>query len=88
MSNKQKVSNRISVSEILKSAFVDAADTRLPLWIPIPGALITIIFASYIGLSSESQQIKSILTTIAWPGSGIFLGVTVTTWLGWQLEID
>lgn len=88
MSDKHKIPNRVSPSEILKSAFVDAADTRLPLWLPIPGALITLVFATYIGLTGESNQIKLILATIVWPGFGIFLGVTVATWLGWQLEID
>lgn len=88
MSDKHKIPNRVSASEILKSAFVDAADTRLPLWLPIPGALITLVFATYIGLTGESNQIKLMLATVVWPGSGIFLGVTVATWLGWQLEID
>lgn len=88
MSDKHKVPNRVSALEILKSAFVDAADTRLPLWLPIPGLLITLIFATFMGLTGESDHLQLILSHIAWPGFGIFLGVTVTTWLGWQLEID
>jgi len=88
MTDKDKIPARISASEILKSAFVDATDARLPLWIPMPGLLITLIFGTFMGLTGESDHAKLILSTIVWPGSGIFLGVTVTVWLGWQLEID
>jgi hypothetical protein len=88
MTDKDKIPARISASEILKSAFVDAADARLPLWIPIPGLVITLIFGAFMGLTGESDHAKLMLSTIVWPGSGIFLGVTFTAWLGWQLEID
>ena len=70
--------------ELLRDALVDADDPRFPIWLPLPG----IAAASGEALLDASAAGGSFLPTLLWPGIAIFLGTTLASWLGWQLDID
>ena len=71
-------------AELIRDALVDDDDPRFPLWLPIPG----IAAASGWALYEASAGNGAFLETLLWPGIAIFLGATLASWLGWQLDID
>ena len=71
-------------TELLRDALVDDDDPRFPIWLPLPGALAAAGWALYQASSSGD----AFLATLLWPGVAIFLGTTLASWLGWQLDID
>jgi hypothetical protein len=69
---------------VLRGALVDDDDPRFPLWLPIPAILVTAGWALYDATAAGGD----FLPTLFWPGAAIFVGTTIATWLGWQLDID
>lgn len=70
--------------ELLRDALVDDDDPRFPLWLPLPGIAAAAGWALY----DANAGGGAFLETLIWPGVGIFLGTTLASWLGWQLDID
>lgn len=70
--------------ELIRDALVDDDDPRFPIWLPIPGVALAAGWALYDAAAADG----SFLPTLIWPGVAIFLGATLATWLGWQLDID
>ncbi len=71
-------------SELIRDALVDDDDPRFPVWLPVPGIALAAGWALYAAAAAEG----SFVPTLIWPGLAIFLGATLATWLGWQLDID
>lgn len=71
-------------TELIRDALVDDDDPRFPLWLPLPGIAAAAGWAFY----DASSGGGSFVPTLLWPGVAIFLGTTVASWLGWQLDID
>ena len=76
------------ISQIIKDALVDAADSRFPAWLPLPGLMISLATSFYLYLAQGNEVTVGIMSYIIWPGIPILVVVTVITWLGWQLDID
>ena len=74
----------LGTTEVLRGALVDDGDPRFPLWLPIPAILVTAGWALYDATAAGGD----FLPTLLWPGAAIFVGTTIATWLGWQLDID
>lgn len=70
--------------ELIRDALVDDDDPRFPLWLPLPGIAAAAGWAFY----DASAGGGAVLETLIWPGAGIFVGTTIASWLGWQLDID
>jgi len=70
--------------ELLRDALVDDDDPRFPIWLPLPGVAAAGGWALY----DASAGGGSFLPSLLWPGIAIFVGATVASWLGWQLDID
>ena len=71
-------------SELLRDALVDDDDPRFPIWLPLPGIAAAAGWALYDASAAGGE----FLPTLIWPGIAIFLGTTLASWLGWQLDID
>ncbi len=69
--------------ELLRQALVDDEDPRFPAWLPLPGAGLAIGWAAYQATAGDAGVLPTLGVSTA-----IFAGITVATWLGWQLEID
>ena len=78
----------VEISQIIKDALVDAADSRFPVWLLLPGLIISLATSSYLYLAQGNEITVGIMSYIIWPGVPILVVVTVITWLGWQLDID
>ena len=78
----------VEISQIVKDALVDAADSRFPMWLPLPGLIISLATSFYLYLAQGNEVTAGIMSYIIWPGVPILVVVTVITWLGWQLDID
>jgi hypothetical protein len=74
-----------SPRDVARKALVDDKDPRLPWWVPLPGLAVAGGWAGYEGVMGGSSLF---LETLLWPGAGIFVLVTIATFLGWQLDID
>lgn len=70
--------------ELIRDALVDDDDPRFPIWLPLPGIAVAAGWALY----ETSAGNGAFLETLLWPGVAIFLGATLASWLGWQLDID
>lgn len=70
--------------ELIRDALVDDDDPRFPIWLPFPGVAAAAGWALY----DASANGGAFLETLVWPGLGIFVGTTIASWLGWQLDID
>lgn len=71
--------------DLARQAMVDDKDPRLPWWVPLPGLAVALGWAGYEGVVGSGSLF---LDTLLWPGAGIFVLVTIATFLGWQLDID
>ncbi len=72
--------------ELARQALVDDRDPRLPWWVPLPGLAVALGWAGYEGIVGGGLSLFA--ETLLWPGAGVFLFVTIATFLGWQLDID
>jgi hypothetical protein len=71
--------------DVARKVLVDDKDPRLPWWVPLPGLAVAGGWAGYEGVMGGGSLF---LDTLLWPGAGIFVLVTIATFLGWQLDID
>ncbi len=81
--------------ELLRHALVNDDDPRFPWWLPVPGVVLAILWASWQAVSAGNAPgaeagagMDAFVNTLLWPGAGIFLLTCAATWAGWQLEID
>lgn len=73
---------------IRPATFQDNDDPIFPRWLPLPGLLLTLLWALYQGTAAESDATSHIMRTLAWPGAAIFVLTTITTYFGWRLDLD
>lgn len=80
--------------DLLRQALVNDDDPRFPWWLPVPGVLLAVLWAGWRAVSASAAGAEAgagldmFLSTLMWPGVGIFALTSVATWAGWQLEID
>ena len=79
-------SRRAGALGLLRSALVDDDDPRFPWWLPLPGLGVAATWAAFEG--SMDGGFSEFLSTLLWPGAGVFALVTAATFFGWQLDID
>lgn len=72
----------------LRPAMLDDGQPALPWWLPVPGLLLTLVWAAYRAASAEEDGAAMFLDTLLWPGVAIFVLTSVTTYFGWRLDLD
>lgn len=68
----------------LRPATLADGQPRFPWWLPLPGVALAAVWAAYQGVTGGG----AILEALLWPGGGIFVVTTLTTYLGWRLDLD
>ncbi len=79
---------RPGARDLLHRALVDDEDPRFPWWLPLPGVALAALWATYQAVTTGGGGAGEFFTTLLWPGLAIFGLATLTTFLGWQLDID
>lgn len=85
-SNGSAGAPRPGPGDLIRSALVDDQDPRFPWWVPLPGLVLALSWAGYEGAVAGGAS--TFLSTLFWPGAGVFVLITVATYFGWQLDID
>jgi hypothetical protein len=72
----------------LRSAMLDDGQPRFPLWLPLPGIALVLLWAAYRAVSAEEPGGAIFLETVLWPGAAILVLTTITAYFGWRLDLD
>ncbi|MDP6605662.1 MAG: hypothetical protein QF664_05325 [Dehalococcoidia bacterium] len=72
--------------DLVRSALADDKDPRLPWWLPLPGLAVALAWSGWEGVVAGGTP--TFVSTLLWPGSGVFVLTTIATYFGWQLDID
>ena len=56
---------------------------RAPWWLPVPGLAIATAWAGY-----QGGGMAEFTSTLLWPGTALYVLVTVATYLGWRRDTD
>jgi hypothetical protein len=72
--------------DLVRSALVDDKDPRLPWWLPLPGLALALTWSGWEGVVAGGTS--TFVSTLLWPGSGVFALTTIAAYFGWQLDID
>ena len=78
---------RLGPRDLLHWALVNDDDPRFPWWLPLPSVASAALWAAYQAVTTGGGA-GDFFATLLWPGLAIFGLATLTTFLGWQLDID
>ncbi|MGE0056473.1 MAG: hypothetical protein AB7T32_00675 [Dehalococcoidia bacterium] len=57
-------------------------------WMPIVAILAPVIWAAWVGASSDADGLKDALMALLWPGVALYAGALALLWGGWKIELE
>jgi hypothetical protein len=60
----------------------DGERRRSPRWLPFPGLAIAAGWAGFEAASGSGMS--EFISTLLWPGTALYVLITIATYLGWQ----
>ena len=55
---------------------------------PVVAIVAPLIWAAWIGASSDSDAIEKALFALIWPGVALYFGALALLWGGWKIELE